>query len=363
MALCFIRVVFEELSHLSRLSRLSCGVGGRDRRGQFLDDAVDLGLGDAQDGCDLADGLALALEFGDVVALDFAGLVGAVAEVFGLDAEFQELEVDEAAFVGNLVDEDVVAAEFLLAGADLELLDVAETVVLGGLADGHDGVEVVEEALGAGEVVLGDGAGEAALGRVGDDQEAPAVLALEGEEVHHELGRVNAFVGVGAEVADVVDDAGLAAGAEHGFLDALEDAGFVVLGLDGGRVDLGAVEALRELVEQAGVPVGVAELELLLGEFAVQVEDGALGGDVFGDLDGEDGFTEVGVREEAADFPFEPERVEEFVGVGARGGVFEGLVGGLDGEHVHLLGVLAGFDRLGYRLYGVCGHGYRRLCL
>ena len=102
---------------------MSCALRGRDRL-ELADDAADLGFGDSQDGGNLADGFALVLEFLDVGALDFAGFLAAVAEVFRLLSEFHEVEVDVAAFVGDFVDEDVAGAVFLLAGADFELLDV-----------------------------------------------------------------------------------------------------------------------------------------------------------------------------------------------------------------------------------------------
>lgn len=226
------------------------------------------------------------------------------------------------------------------------------------MTDGHHAVEVVEQALAAGKVVLGDGAGEGALGGVGDDQERPSVLALEFQKVHHELAGIDTLVGVRAEVADVIHDAGLAPFAEHRLFDAFEDAGLIVLGRDGGGVDFGTVEVPGEFVESTGVLVGVAELKLFLGQLAVQVKHRPVGGNAFRNLDGVDGFAEVGIGEEAAHFSLVPEGVEEFVRVGASGGILQGLVGLLDGEHSHLVRILCGFDGAGYGLDGVGFHSY-----
>ena len=52
--------------------------------------------------------------------------------------------------------------------------------------------------------------------------------------------------------------------------------------------------------------VCISHLELFVCEFAVDEQDTAGGGDLVGHLDGIDGFAEVGVREEAADFSFVP---------------------------------------------------------
>lgn len=140
-----------------------------------------------------------------------------------LGGELAEGEVDEAVGLDNLVDHHVVGVVAELPCPDFELLDVAEAGVFGGLADGEDGVEEVVELLGSGEVVLGDGTGEASLGRMCDYQDGPAVAFLEVDQLHHEDAGIGAFVGVSAEVAEVVDDGDLAVELEHGGLDVLED--------------------------------------------------------------------------------------------------------------------------------------------
>ena len=82
-----------------------------------------------------------------------------------------------------------------------------------------------------------------------------------------------------------------------------------------------------------GLGIAVAELELFVRELAVNVDDFVFEGYFVGHLDGEDGFAEVGVGKEAADFSFVPEFEVELLGVRTLGGVFYGLVGRLEGEH------------------------------
>ena len=72
-------------------------------------------------------------------------------------------------------------------------------------------------------------------------------------------------------------------------------------------VNLGTEEAWREDVRLGTVVGGIAELELFVGELAVDVEDAVLPGYFVGHLDGKDGFAQVGVGEKAADFSFIPE--------------------------------------------------------
>lgn len=163
-------------------------------RGGLLDDLGDHGLAEADFLGDFAVGFALLEELDDVLyAVQGLGLL-LLAEVLALGGVFLEFEVGEAIGLLNLVDDDVVGVVAEGSGADFQLLDVAEALVLCGFPDGEDAVKEVVELLGAGEVVLGDGAGKAALGRVGDNEDGPAVLFLELHQFHHEEAGIDAFV-------------------------------------------------------------------------------------------------------------------------------------------------------------------------
>lgn len=66
-----------------------------------------------------------------------------------------------------------------------------------------------------------------------------------------------------------------------------------------------------------GHSVGVAHLELLVGELAVHQEDVLGKGDLLGHLDSVDGFAQVGVGEQAADLAFVPKFVVEGIWIWA----------------------------------------------
>lgn len=65
---------------------------------------------------------------------------------------------------------------------------------------------------------------------------------------------------------------------------------FVAFGTDGVWVDFGSVQAFGEDVAFSSFRAAVAELELFVGEFAVDVENVSCTGDFVGHLDCEDGF-------------------------------------------------------------------------
>ena len=99
--------------------------------------------------------------------------------MFFLAGVTDEFKVEEAITGIYLVDYDVVRVIAVFPGADLNLLDIAQTVVLGALADGEDAVEEVVEFLGAGEVVLGDGVAHVPFRGVGNNQQGPAVFLFQ----------------------------------------------------------------------------------------------------------------------------------------------------------------------------------------
>lgn len=124
-----------------------------------------------------------------------------------------------------------------------------------------------------------------------DYQEAEVAFFLEGHQFHHEDAGIDALVCGIAEVGEVVDDDDFCTGAFGGCFYIPDDGFFVALGSNGVGVDFGSEEAVGEDVTL----VGVAELELFVGEFAVHVEDVAGLRDFVGHLNGVYGFAEVGV--------------------------------------------------------------------
>lgn len=142
----------------------------------------------------------------------------------------------------------------------------------------------------------------------------------------------------------------------------VDDVFFVAFGTDGVWVDFGSVQAFGKDVAFSSVGVAVAELELFVGEFAVDVEDVSCACDFVGHLDCEDGFSEVGVCEEAAYFSFVPEFEIELDWVRSGGGVCDSLVGCLYGEYADFDGLLLregiadfGGELLYYCFVHLCG--------
>lgn len=146
---------------------------------EAVDDVAHQGFGEVELVGNLPVGLALLVERADIEVAGVDVFFRALLKVLPLRTGVQEAEVDEGVVVDYLAGDDVLRAVFKLAVADLDLLDVAEVLVFGGLADGEDAVEEIEQAGAAGQVVSRDGAAESALGRVGDDQEVPVVLYLD----------------------------------------------------------------------------------------------------------------------------------------------------------------------------------------
>lgn len=214
----------------------------------LLDDLGDHGLAEADFLGDFPVGFALAGELDDVLYAVQGFCLPLFAEVLTLGGVLLEFEVGESVGLLDLVDDDVVGVVAEGTGADLELLDVAQALVFGRFADGEDAVEEVVEFLGTSEVVLGNGAGEGALGRVGDDEDGPAVLLLELHQFHHKEAGIYAFVAAVAEVGEVVDDDYGAVELECCGFDVLEDAVFVVFQVQVHVVDFGPVHPFRELV-------------------------------------------------------------------------------------------------------------------
>ena len=91
----------------------------------------------------------------------------------------------------------------------------------------------------------------------------------------------------------------------------------MVSGIELHRIDSGVKEQLRELVHSPGFRIGIAQLELLFGEFTINIQDRFGSGDLVSYLDGEDGLPDVGISKESGDFPLIPEGHEQVPGDGA----------------------------------------------
>lgn len=226
-----------------------------------------------------------------------------------------KFKAKEAGFFGDVVDDDVFCIVLVFSCADFDLLEVAEVVITGTTSKGYSCVEKVDEFGRSCEVVLGDWLVASSLGCVSYDDGCQVVFLLEAYEFHHEVSCSGSFFSVVADKGDVVHDEEF--GSCFGcFFYRVEDFLFEVGAHDEFRVDFGSVEVLREDVNFACGCVGVSHLELLAGEFKVEVEDFLCSGDVLCYLDGEDGFADIAGGENDGILVLDYESMEEGLWVG-----------------------------------------------
>ena len=316
----------------------------------FAQLAVDRGWRESGDVGHLSDGLLLGLQVDEFLQVFGFGEFVLGTEVVGFFDVVLEHELGVALDLLQAVEDDVVGVVLEGAGADFDLFDVTEEVVLGGTADGDAGIEEVHQFGAAGQVVLGHRCSGLPLGRVADDDEGEAVLALEGEDLLHEGTGGFAFLGVVQEEGDVVHedvaDAFLLGCFGHAVQDGLLQAGVHnVVG-----AEFGPEEVVGEAVDDVGVFLDVAHLELFGGEFAVDVEDFLFAGDGLGQLGAEDGLAAVGGGDDYCAFVFYDEAVEVHLGIGGSEAVIHPVVGGFDGHDAYLVRGPAG-------LFGLCFYG------
>ena len=312
--------------------------------------AVDRGGRKAGDVGNLADGFLLVFQVDELLQVFGFGEFVLWAEVVGFFDVVLEDELGVALDLLQAVEDDVVRVVLEGSGADFDLLDVAEEVVFGGAADGDAGVEEVHQFGAAGQVVLGHWGAGLAFGRVADDDESEAVLALEGEDLLHESSGGFTFLGVIEEEGDIVHedvaDAFFFCGGGHAVQDGLLQAGVHdVVG-----AEFGPVEVVGKAVDDAGVFLDVTHLELFGGQLAVDVENFFFASDIFGQLRAEDGFAGVGGGDDHGAFVLDNEAVEVRLGIGCGEAVVHPVVGGLDGHDAYLVRGPPGF-------FGFCSDG------
>lgn len=272
----------------------------------LLEFAVNGGGGEAGFFGNLPDGLMLGLEVDEFLQVFGLGEGILGAEVIGFaDGVF----IDELGVAPDLLEfeeKNLLSVVLVDAGADLDLLDVAEASVLGAAADGDAGIEEVHQFGTAGQVILGERAAGFPFGRMPDNDQGEAVMALEGEDFLHESAGGFAVLGVVEQEGDVVNEdvADVPVFGCRGY--AFQNGVFQVGIHDVFRAYFSPEQGVREAVDGPGaVLLDVAHLELLCGEFAVQVEDSVLPGDGFGHLGGQDGFAGVGGGKEDGAFSFD----------------------------------------------------------
>ena len=180
-----------------------------------------------------------------------------------------------------------------------------------------------------------------------DDDQGETVEAFEVQDLLHEGSGGFAFLAVVQQEGDIVNEDVPNTALLSCCGDAVEDGLFQSGVHDILRAELGPEEGVGETVDDVGVALDIAHLELLGTEFAVQVEHDVFAGDGFGHLGGEDGLAGVGGGDNDRAFSFDQEVVEVALGVGLRESVIYPLIGGLDGHDADFVGTAAG-------LVGLC---------
>ena len=309
---------------------------------RLVESALDGALGHIEGLGDVADGLSITLEledFDNLIIVVGTFTVLEVVVLFGIALEF---ELQEAAAFGYIIDDDILGIVAVFSGADLDLLEVAEVVVLSAAGESNAGIEEVDELGGARKVVLGDGLPSATFGRVGDDDGREAVFLLEPDEFHHKAAGGGAFLGVVADEGNVVNHEELGS-LLGGFLNGVEDF-LLEVGPDYEfGVNLGTAEVGGEDVDFSGIHIAVTHLELLCGQFEVHVHNLLGPCYVLGNLDGQNGFADIAGGEDYGVLVLNYQVVEVHLGIGCLDGVLDPGIRGFDGEEAYALGGAFGF--------------------
>ena len=309
---------------------------------RLVESALDGALGHIEGLGDVTDGLAVTLEledFDNLVVVVGAFTVLEVVVLFGVALEF---ELQEAAAFGHIIDDDILGIVAVFSGADLDLLEVAEVVVLRAAGKSYAGIEEVYELGGACKVILGNRLPSATLGRVGDDDGREAVFLLEPDEFHHKAAGGGAFLGVVADEGNVVNHEELGS-LLGGFLNGVEDF-LLEVGPDYEfGVNLGTAEVCGEDVDFSGVHIAVTHLELFCGEFKVHVHNLLGPCYVLGYLDSQNGFADIAGGEDYGVLVLDNQVVEVHLGIRCLDGVLNPSIRGFDGEEAYAFWGALGF--------------------
>ena len=164
------------------------------------------------------------------------------------------------------------------------------------------------------------------------NKDGQPVSLFEVVELYHQPSRRIAFLHGAAQVGKIVNDENLTPSLQSHLLNTSHD-GFLEIGFQQ-RIAVKRYP-VQPFGKGVGLPmlVGIAELELLFGEFKVQIQHIISPGDTVGYLHGKDGLTHIGIRKEAGQFPLIPETVPQRTGRGQQRRFEYRPVGGFDTHH------------------------------
>ena len=155
------------------------------------------------------------------------------------------------------------------------------------------------------------------------------VFLFEVVELYHQPSCRIALLHSTAQIGKIVNDENLAPGLQSHLFDTSHD-GFLEIGFQQ-RIAVKR-NPVQPFGKGVGLPmlVGIAELELLFGQFKIQIQHIVRPGDTVGYLHSKDGLAHIGIRKEAGQFPLIPETVPQRTGRGQQRCFKYRPVGGLD---------------------------------
>ena len=145
------------------------------------------------------------------------------------------------------------------------------------------------------------------------DKHGQVIPLLEVVELYHQPSCRITLFHCTAQVGKVVHDENLTAGLQCHLLDAADNRLFKVSFQQRIAVKRYPIQLFRKGVE-VSVFIGIAELELFVGQLEVQIQHIVSPCDAVGYLHGKDGLAHVGIGKQAGEFPLVPKAVPQRTG-------------------------------------------------
>ncbi len=163
-------------------------------------------------------------------------------------------------------------------------------------------VKEIVKPFAASKVVGRDGAVQRAFWRMRQHKDGQPVFLFEVVELYHQPSCRIALLHSTAQIGKIVNDENLAPGLQSHLFDTSHD-GFLEIGFQQ-RIAVKR-NPVQPFGKGVGLPmlVGIAELELLFGQFKIQIQHIVRPGDTVGYLHSKDGLAHIGIRKEAGQFP------------------------------------------------------------
>ena len=168
------------------------------------------------------------------------------------------------------------------------------------------------------------------------DKHRQVIPLFEVVELYHQPSGGIALFHCTAQVGKVVHDENLTAGLQRHLLDAADNRLFKVCFQQRIAVKRYPIQLFRKGIE-VSVFIGIAELELFVGQLEVQIQYIVSPCDAVGYLYGKDGLAHIGIGKEAGQFPLVPETVPQRTGRGQQRCFEYSPVGSLDTHHTDTL--------------------------